>query len=126
MELPQWKMTGETKQIGSYTAYKATMVKEDTNIDWGRMFRRRGRGGNDQKKDSTKTEEKKKDEPRNADCNSMVYTTSSSKCRASRILGVARSYLRTQCRKNYDVMYRNRNQSRKNLLKSRNLLKEIR
>jgi GLPGLI family protein len=64
MELPQWEMTGETKQIGNYTAYKATMVKEDKSIDWGRMFRRRGRGENDQKKDSTATKENKEDEAR--------------------------------------------------------------
>jgi GLPGLI family protein len=59
MELPQWEMTGETKQIGQYTAYKATMVKEDKSVDWGSIFGRRGRRGNDQKKDSTKVEEKK-------------------------------------------------------------------
>lgn len=65
MELPQWEMTGETKQIGQYTAYKATMVKIDKSIDWGKMFSRRARrGGGDKKKDSTntKTEEKKKEE----------------------------------------------------------------
>jgi GLPGLI family protein len=65
MEMPQWEMTGETKQIGQYTAYKATMVKMDKSIDWGSMFSRRGRrGGEDQKKDSTKTEKKKKEEGR--------------------------------------------------------------
>jgi len=58
MELPQWEMTGETKQIGQYTAYKATMVKVDNSVDWGRIFSRRGRRGNDQKKDSTQTEKK--------------------------------------------------------------------
>ena len=63
MKFPQWQMTGETKQIGQYTAYKATMVKEDTNIDWGRMFGRRGRG-NQQKKDSTQTKESKEEEKR--------------------------------------------------------------
>lgn len=65
MELPQWEMTGETKQIGQYTAYKATMVKMDKSIDWGSMFSRRGRrGGGEEKKDSTKTktEDKKKEE----------------------------------------------------------------
>jgi len=60
MQLPQWQMTGETKQIGQYTAYKATMVKIDKSIDWGSMFSRRGRrGGGDKQKDSTKTKEKK-------------------------------------------------------------------
>lgn len=61
MELPQWEMTGETKQIGQYTAYKATMVKIDKSIDWGSMFSRRGRRGGEQKKDSTKTKEDKKE-----------------------------------------------------------------
>lgn len=58
MELPQWEMTGETKQIGQYTAYKATMVKVDNSVDWGSIFSRRGRRGNNQKKDSTKVEDK--------------------------------------------------------------------
>ena len=63
MELPQWEMTGETKQIGNYTAYKATMVKVDNSVDWGSIFSRRGRRGNNQKKDSAQVE-KKKDEVR--------------------------------------------------------------
>jgi len=57
MEIPQWKMTGETRQIGQYTCYKATMVKVDNTIDWGSIFSRRGR--NNQKKDSTKVKEEK-------------------------------------------------------------------
>ena len=64
MELPQWEMTGETKQIGQYVCCKATMVMVDNKVDWGRIFSRRGRRGNGQKKDSTKTKEKKKDEPK--------------------------------------------------------------
>tara|TARA_R110001632_G_scaffold114733_4_gene226163 strand:+ start:26884 stop:27717 length:834 start_codon:yes stop_codon:yes gene_type:complete len=57
MEMPQWEMTGETRKIGQYTSYKATMVKVDNTIDWGSIFSRRGKG--DQKKDSTKVKEKK-------------------------------------------------------------------
>tara|TARA_R110002072_G_scaffold1380_12_gene11704 strand:+ start:1314 stop:2150 length:837 start_codon:yes stop_codon:yes gene_type:complete len=57
MEIPQWEMTGETRQIGQYTCYKATMVKVDNTIDWGSIFSRRGR--NNQKKDSTKVKEEK-------------------------------------------------------------------
>jgi GLPGLI family protein len=57
MEMPQWEMTGETRKIGQYTCYKATMVKVDNTIDWGSIFGRRGRGA--QKKDSTKVKEKK-------------------------------------------------------------------
>lgn len=64
MEMPQWEMTGETKQIGQYTAYKATMVKVDKSIDWGNIFRRRGRRGGEQKKDSTKVDEKEANKDR--------------------------------------------------------------
>lgn len=55
MEDSQWELGTETKKIGQYTCYKATLVKEDTNIDWGSIFSRRG----NKKKDSTNTEEKK-------------------------------------------------------------------
>lgn len=64
MELPQWEMTGETKQIGQYICYKATMVKIDNKVDWGSIFSRRGRRGNNKEKDSTKTKEKKKEGPK--------------------------------------------------------------
>jgi GLPGLI family protein len=56
MEQPKWEMGTETKMIGQYTCYKATMVKVDNKVDWGRMFSRRG---NNKKKDSTKTAETK-------------------------------------------------------------------
>ena len=54
MEQSQWEMGVETKKIGQYTCYKATLVKEDTNIDWGSIFSR-----NNKKKDSTNTKEMK-------------------------------------------------------------------
>lgn len=57
MEQPQWELGSETKQIGNYTCYKATMTKVNTDFDWT-VFRRRGR--NDQKKDSTNTGKKDK------------------------------------------------------------------
>mgnify|MGYP001156002041 FL=1 len=57
MEQPKWELGTETKKIGQYTCYKATLTKVDTKIDWGSMFRR-GRG---QQKDTTKTEDKKED-----------------------------------------------------------------
>lgn len=56
MDQLQWEMGMETKKIGNYTCYKATMVKEDTNIDWGSIFSRRR---NETKKDSIKTSENK-------------------------------------------------------------------
>ncbi|WP_299669911.1 GLPGLI family protein [uncultured Polaribacter sp.] len=57
MEQPEWEMGTETKKIGQYTCYKATLTIEDKNIDFGSIFGRRGRG-NDKKKDPTNTEEK--------------------------------------------------------------------
>jgi GLPGLI family protein len=53
MEPLQWEMGMETKKIGNYTCYKATLVKEDTKVDWGSIFRRR-----DNKKKDTVTSEK--------------------------------------------------------------------
>lgn len=52
MDQPKWEMGTETKKIGQYTCYKATMEKVDNKVDWGSMFSRRG---NNKKKDSTKT-----------------------------------------------------------------------
>jgi|TARA_B110000902_G_scaffold225519_1_gene263576 GLPGLI family protein len=52
MDQPKWEMGTETKKIGQFTCYKATMVKVDNKVDWGSMFSRRG---NNKKKDSTKT-----------------------------------------------------------------------
>lgn len=57
MEQPQWKLGSESRKIGNYTAYKATMIKVNNDMDFS-SFRRRGR--NQEKKDSTKTEEKEK------------------------------------------------------------------
>ena len=57
MEFPQWEMSGETKQIGQYLCYKATMEKVDRSIDWGGIFSRRG--SNAKKKDSTKVNQTK-------------------------------------------------------------------
>lgn len=57
MKQPQWQLGSETKKIGRYTAYKATMTKVNNDFDWRSMRRR-----NDEKKGSakTKTEEKEK------------------------------------------------------------------
>ena len=52
----EWELGTETKKIGNYTCYKATLVKEDTNVDWGSIFSRRD---NDKKKDSTNTKDSK-------------------------------------------------------------------
>ncbi len=58
MDQPKWEMGMETKKNGQYTCYKATMVKVDNKVDWGKMFSRRG---NSKKKDSTETVDKKED-----------------------------------------------------------------
>ena len=57
LEKLEWKMTGETKQIGKYTCMKATAMKKVDKMDWTNM-RRRNRGGN---KETEKTNEKKND-----------------------------------------------------------------
>lgn len=56
----EWKMTGETKQIGQYMCMKATAIKPVDKNDW-RSMRRRGR--NDDKKD----DDEKKDSEKQAD-----------------------------------------------------------
>lgn len=58
MKTPNWEMGTETKKIGNYTCYKATMVKVDTSIDWGSMFGKRGNKAKDSikaKKEEVKT-----------------------------------------------------------------------
>ncbi|NCT09558.1 MAG: GLPGLI family protein [Flavobacteriia bacterium] len=54
MEQPQWQLTSETKQIGNYTVYKATMTKEDKSIDFGSIFGRRNNTQNSDKKNEPK------------------------------------------------------------------------
>lgn len=53
VEKPNWELGNETKQIGNYTCFKATLVKKTNTLDWRNMRRRRG---NDKKKDSVKTQ----------------------------------------------------------------------
>ena len=52
-EKPKWELGSETKQIGNYTCFKATMIKETDASGW-RNMRRRGRG-NKKKKDTAST-----------------------------------------------------------------------
>lgn len=56
LEKLEWKMTGETKQIGKYMCMKAVAMKPVDKTDWTKM-RRRGRD-NDKKKDSAKVKAK--------------------------------------------------------------------
>ncbi|MBT8243620.1 MAG: GLPGLI family protein [Winogradskyella sp.] len=55
----EWKMSGETKQIGQYTAFNATATKPVTGFDWRNMRRR----GNDNKKKNDSISAKKSDNP---------------------------------------------------------------
>jgi GLPGLI family protein len=55
LEKPQWELSGETRQIGDYLAYKATMMKETSAMDWSNM-RRRNRDDDKNKKDEAKTD----------------------------------------------------------------------
>lgn len=57
MKKPQWELGSETKQIGNYTSFKATLVKDVDPMDFTNM-RRRNRNNDDKdetKKDSTNT-----------------------------------------------------------------------
>lgn len=61
VEKPQWELGNETKQIGKYTVFKATIKKKTNPLDWSNM-RRRPRNRNNSRnrkdevsKDSTKT-----------------------------------------------------------------------
>ena len=40
LQKPSWELTGETRQIGNYIAYKATMLKDTNPMDWSNMRRR--------------------------------------------------------------------------------------
>jgi GLPGLI family protein len=54
MEKPNWELGSETKLIGNYTCYKATMLKDVDPGDWTNMRRRGGEEKKDEvKKDST-------------------------------------------------------------------------
>ncbi|WP_124979167.1 GLPGLI family protein [Nonlabens xiamenensis] len=63
-DIPQmnWKITGETKQIGQYQAIKATASKKPNELDWSSFRRRRGDSEEDKKKDSLALAEGKVDE----------------------------------------------------------------
>lgn len=61
MDQPKWQLSTETKKIGQYTCYKATLVKVDTSVDFGSIFGRRGRRGAD---NTDKKEEEKEPEVR--------------------------------------------------------------
>jgi len=53
LETLEWKMTGETKQIGKYMCMKAVAMKPVDQTDWTKM-RRRGRDDDKKKEDAEK------------------------------------------------------------------------
>lgn len=61
----EWTMGTETKQIGQYTAFKATATKTITGFDMQNFRGPRGRNGGEKAKDSTATGDK--DEAKSSD-----------------------------------------------------------
>lgn len=64
MTQPKWQLGSETKKIGQYTCYKATLTREDVSIDYASIFRNRGRNNKTTKKDSTQKQQKEIDVPK--------------------------------------------------------------
>jgi GLPGLI family protein len=58
MEQPQWEMGSETKQIGNYTCYKATLLKDPNPLDFSNFRRPRNDDKKDEKEDAEKEEVK--------------------------------------------------------------------
>lgn len=58
---PEWEVTGESKQIGNYMAFKATMMQPTNPLDWSNMRRRRRGRDRDKDKEKEQKEEAKKD-----------------------------------------------------------------
>ena len=53
MKTPEWELGSETKQIGNYTCFKATLIKEVDPLDFSNMRRRDDKKKNETKKDSS-------------------------------------------------------------------------
>lgn len=56
MEQPKWELGSETKQIGNYTCFKATLIKDVDPLDFSNFRRRRE---NDDKKETEKDKKPK-------------------------------------------------------------------
>jgi GLPGLI family protein len=68
-----WKLTGETRQIGKYTCFKATAFKAKTGFDFGSFGRRES---NEKPKDSTKIEnEEVKEEETTEETSQFILVT---------------------------------------------------
>ncbi|WP_440880156.1 GLPGLI family protein [Tenacibaculum sp. C7A-26P2] len=62
---PKWQLENETKQIGKYTCFKATLVKQDDRMDWSRIRGRNQRKGKEEPSSSSipaKNNKEQKDE----------------------------------------------------------------
>jgi GLPGLI family protein len=84
MEQLQWELGMETKKIGQYTCYKATLVKEDTNIDWGQ-------------KERFYENKRRKTSKKNVKYYRLVYASNSCKCGPQYLLWFTRINFRIKC-----------------------------
>lgn len=50
---PRWQLENETKQIGKYTCFKATLIKKDDSFDWSRIRDRSQRKGKEERSSSS-------------------------------------------------------------------------
>ena len=57
MKAPKWELGSETKQIGNYTCFKATLVKEVSPLDWTNMRRRTPKKDDKNKKSDKKSKD---------------------------------------------------------------------
>ncbi|MCB0471419.1 MAG: GLPGLI family protein [Flavobacteriaceae bacterium] len=55
LEKPEWELSGETKQIGNYTCFKATLLKKTNAFDFAAMRRRNTDENTDKTKDTANT-----------------------------------------------------------------------
>ncbi|MGY0393431.1 GLPGLI family protein [Bizionia sp. KMM 8389] len=78
MQSLDWELSGETRQIGQYTCFKATAVKKSTDFDFA-SFGRGPRGGEAEKKekpvDSVNGEGNSKDRKPDADAPKEIMVT---------------------------------------------------
>jgi len=91
MEQFQWEMGMESKKIGQYTCYKATLIKEDTTVDWGSIFRRGGKERLCKDKGSNTSE-------KNVNSYRLVYSSNSCEHWTRHLLWSARTNIRIKCR----------------------------
>lgn len=62
--MPQWEMSAETRQIGQYLCYKATMLKNVDDLGMRPPFGRRGRGRDEKSEDKKEVEKEAAKKPK--------------------------------------------------------------